>query len=113
MALPGSFFLTARFCFFYDDVFFLHKLFFNLPHRGHGSLYVNNCWQNRVRALCKVSFCLYCHDTTADMQHDIPGLCIRSGHARSNFQVDLKESKYICFDASLREKYNIVSFTLI
>ena len=57
---------------------------------GHKNVYVNNCWQNRVKAMCGVSLRLSYHYATTDMQHNIPG---SSGQViwpyhRSNFQTE-------------------------
>ena len=38
----------------------------------------DNSSDSKVRAVCDVSLCLPCHDATADMQYDVPGLFIRS-----------------------------------
>ena len=39
--------------------------------------------------MCKVSLCLSCHTTSTDMQHDILGSLIRSGHLTSPGQIFL------------------------
>ena len=47
---------------------------------GHENIYVNNSSQNRGRAVAEVSLCLSRQDASNDMQYDLPGSFIRSGH---------------------------------
>ena len=47
---------------------------------GHENAYVNNSSQNRARAVDEVSLRLSYHDASTDMQHNLPGSFIRSGH---------------------------------
>ena len=63
---------------------------------GHENIYVNNSSQNRGRAVAEVSLCLSRQDASNDMQYDLPGSFIRSGHLtdlRSNFQIELSGSR--------------------
>ena len=59
-----------------------------------------------------VSWCLSCPDASTDMQHDPFG----SWHdldLRSNFEIDLSRSPWICFEPSWREKHDDVLFIFI
>ena len=46
---------------------------------GHENIYVNNSSQNQGRDVGEVSMHLS-QDTSTDMQYDLPGSFIRSGH---------------------------------
>ena len=81
-------------------------------HRRSRKHYVNNFSQNRARAVGELLSCLSRQDASTDMQYDLLGHL--SGQViwpglRSNFQLDLSESKCICFDASWRDEYDGVS----
>ena len=47
---------------------------------SHDSAYVNNSGQNRYRAVCEELLWVSCYDATADMQYDLLGAFIKSGH---------------------------------
>ena len=47
---------------------------------GQENVYVNNSWQNGVRAMDEVSICLFCQNASNDMQHGIPVSFNRSRH---------------------------------
>ena len=47
---------------------------------GHENFYVNDSSQNQGRAMGEVSLCLLRQDVSADMQYDLTGWFIRSGH---------------------------------
>ena len=47
---------------------------------GHENIYVNNFSQNWDRAVGEVSLCLSRQDASNDMQYDLSGSFIRSGH---------------------------------
>ena len=63
-----------------------------------------------------MSLCSSCQGASTDMQYDIPGPLIRSGHLTclsSNFRIDLSGSKCIFFNASRREKHDgVLRFSL-
>ena len=44
------------------------------------NVYVNNSSKNRVWDVGEASFCLFRHGASTDLQHDLSGLFIRSGH---------------------------------
>ena len=47
---------------------------------GHENIYINNSSQNRGRTVDEVSLCLSREDALTDLQYDLPGSFIRSGH---------------------------------
>ena len=85
---------------------------------SHENVYVNNSWQNRVRAMCKVSLCLSRHDTSADTQNDLPGAFIRSGHLTwpmvkfSNWPLGVILPTYIWKRLDARNKIVLIMFSL-
>ena len=71
---------------------------------GHKNIYVNNSSQKRGRTVDEVSLCLSCQDASTDLEYDLPGSFIRSGHLTWSIQIDLLELRRICFDTSRREE---------
>ena len=60
--------------------------------------------------------CLSCYDVSTDMQHDLPGSFIRSGHLtwpQVIFQIDLSGSKWTSFESTWhKDYYSVKDFTL-
>ena len=83
---------------------------------GHENIYINSSSQNRGRALIEVSLCLSHKCASNDMQHDLPGSIIRSGHLtwhKVKFSYWPLGPKCIGFDASWREEYDgVLRFSL-
>ena len=76
---------------------------------GHENMHVNRSSQNRDRAVCEVSLCLSSQGTSTDMQQDLPGRFIMSGHLtrpKVKFSNWPFRVKIIWFDASWREGYD-------
>ena len=83
---------------------------------GHESIHVNHSSQNQGRAVGKVSLCLFCQDVSTDMQYDLPGWFIRSGHLTwpkvkiSNWAFGVKMHMFRCvFTTGIRWCFGVFS----
>ena len=71
-------------------------------HRGHQQIFADNLRLRRARDMKVVSVCLSRQYASTDMQLGSR----RDLDLRSNFDLDLSRSCYICFDASWRGKHD-------
>ena len=75
--------------------------------RGHQQVLANNPRLKRAKDVGMVSLCLYCHDASIDVQHDLFGLAVdvRCPWPEVKYLPDLFRSPCIWFHAPWREKH--------